>query len=84
MKKKLTTYQGSTSTRGFRKILKKGKVTWLLFFEGAGEKIEIKSTHEELLKVIAKEPEIQTIFGIPDSMLLPQLDEVEANFLPLI
>jgi hypothetical protein len=84
MKKKLTTYQGSTSSRGFRKMSRNGRVTWVLFFEGAGEKIEIKSTHEELLKVIAKEPEIQSIFGIPDSMLLPQLDEVEASFLPLV
>jgi hypothetical protein len=84
MKKKLTTYQGSTSSRGFRKISKNGRVTWFLFFEGGGEKIEIRSTHEEMLKVIAREPEIQTIFGIPDSMLLPQLDEVVANFSSLV
>ena len=56
----------------YKRTEKKGRITWQLTAKTKSDQIQLKCTHEELLKLIAKEPEIKTIFNIPDSLLLPQ------------
>lgn len=56
----------------YKRAEKKGRITWQLIVKTKSEEIQLKCTHEELLKLITKEPEIQNIFNIPDSFILPQ------------